>query len=87
MSVDTTLDGRQDRYGPYAGHALIAQALKDVMHGSRGWDRLSPSQREALDMIQHKVARVLNGDPNYGDNWHDIAGYARLVERELEAAP
>ena len=37
-------------------------------------------------MIQHKIARVLNGDPNYPDNWHDIAGYARLVERELGAA-
>ena len=31
-------------------------------------------------MILHKLARILNGDPNYVDSWHDIAGYAILVE-------
>jgi hypothetical protein len=34
-------------------------------------------------MIQHKIARILNGDPTYTDNWHDIAGYATLVEQHL----
>jgi hypothetical protein len=27
----------------------------------------------------------MNGDPNYADSWHDICGYARLVELDLEA--
>jgi hypothetical protein len=35
-------------------------------------------------MIMHKVARILNGDPNYADNWIDIAGYATLVADRLE---
>ena len=35
-------------------------------------------------MIASKIARIVNGDPDYADNWHDIAGYARLVEKELE---
>ena len=43
-----------------------------------------PDQREALEMIQHKVARILNGDPTYTDNWIDIAGYATLVANRLE---
>ena len=34
-------------------------------------------------MITNKMARIVNGDPNYIDNWHDIAGYATLVEQEL----
>ena len=34
-------------------------------------------------MILHKIGRILNGDPNYADSWHDIAGYAKLVEDEL----
>ena len=39
--------------------------------------------REAVDMILHKLARVLNGDPNYADNWHDIQCYAKLVEQRI----
>lgn len=46
---------------------------------------LTSSQQEALDMIFHKIGRILNGDPNYADSWHDIAGYATLVEQELLA--
>ena len=36
-------------------------------------------QREGLEMIAHKISRILNGDPNYDDSWVDIAGYAQLV--------
>ena len=35
-------------------------------------------------MILHKVARILNGDPDYVDSWADIAGYAQLVVNILE---
>jgi hypothetical protein len=34
-------------------------------------------------MICHKIARILNGDPNYADSWVDIAGYAQLVADRL----
>jgi hypothetical protein len=44
-----------------------------------GWDRLSAHQREALDMIMHKVSRILNGNPNHKDSWVDIEGYAHIV--------
>jgi hypothetical protein len=40
---------------------------------------LLPHQRESLDMIQHKISRILNGDPNIVDSWADIAGYAHIV--------
>ena len=48
-----------------------------------GWNNLTSSQKEALDMIQHKIGRILNGDPTYDDSWKDIAGYATLIVNEL----
>jgi hypothetical protein len=83
MTVEQTLDDREKQYGSFGGHADICQSLKRVMVGYAGWERLTPSQAESLEMIAHKIARILNGDPDYPDNWHDIAGYAVLVEREL----
>lgn len=79
------LTERGDRYGTFQGHAEIAQQLKGLIHSfeaKRGCD-LDPDQREALEMIAHKIARILNGDPNYADSWIDIAGYAQLVADRL----
>lgn len=81
--VQALIVERGSRYGKFADGAEIMQKLKDVMHKTEGWSRLTNSQREALDMIQHKIGRALNGDPTYDDNWKDIAGYATLVAEEL----
>ncbi len=83
-NVNEMLAGRESRYGSFQGHARISQDLKAAMHERSGWDGLQADQREALEMIQHKIARILNGDPNYADNWVDIAGYATLVANRLE---
>lgn len=82
-NVNDMLAGRESRYGSFQGHAKIAQDLKAVMHDRLGWDSLAPDQKEALEMVQHKIARILNGDPNYIDNWVDIAGYSQLVVNRL----
>lgn len=81
--IDNTVTQRGERYGLFADGAVIMQDLKTVMCATLGWERLTPSQREALEMIQHKIGRVLNGDPTYDDNWRDIAGYATLILNEL----
>lgn len=83
-SLDDTLIERGSRYGPFEGHADITQRLKYEMRCTVGWQRLNSSQREALEMVMHKVGRILNGDPNYADSWVDIAGYAQLVVKQLE---
>ena len=75
---------RVSRCGSFQGHAKIAQGLKAVMHERSGWDDLADDQKEALEMIQHKIARILNGDLNYLDNWVDLVGYAQLVVNRLE---
>lgn len=83
FGVNQLITERGSRYGKFADGAEIMRDLKHVMHEVDGWNNLTPSQKEALDMIQHKVGRILNGDPTYDDNWKDIAGYATLVAEEL----
>lgn len=46
--------------------------------------RRAADRGQSLEMIQHKVARILNGDPDYPDSWIDIAGYAQLVADRLQ---
>lgn len=83
MSVEKTLAERGERYGEFAIHAEIAQNLQDAMREAKGWDRLTPIGKQALTVIADKIARILSGDPCYADNWHDIQGYAKLVEDRL----
>jgi hypothetical protein len=87
MKLEETLKDRGGKYGPFTGHAEVTQDLKDVIrrhllvYGSKA---LAPDQQEALDMICHKIGRIVNGDPNYADSWIDIAGYAKLVADRLD---
>ena len=82
--VNKTLDERGERYGKFTNHAELSQKLKQEMKKKATWWDLSPSQQESLEMIANKIARILNGDPNYADNWHDIAGYATLIDLQLQ---
>ena len=82
--LNEILNERGERYGRFADHASIAQRLKGTMVTQPKWLHLAADQREALEMIQHKVARILNGDPDYQDSWIDIAGYAQLVADRLQ---
>lgn len=84
-SICEILKERGERYGNFDTHARISQDLKLVMSTTSGWERLGSDQKEALEMIVHKIARILNGDPDYADSWHDIAGYAELVSKRLSA--
>jgi hypothetical protein len=95
-TVTETLDERGARYGDFTDHARIAQQLQDVMRqhtvknhngeSQKNWHYLSAVQKQALTVLADKIARILNGDPNYTDNWHDIQGYAKLVEDRLPKA-
>lgn len=83
--IQTVLSERGLRYGNFMRQAQITADFKGIMRAYVAWeDVLAPDQREALEMIAVKLARILNGDPNYADNWRDIEGYARLVANRLE---
>lgn len=83
VGIAATLAERGSRYGDFTHHAEVAQRLQDVMREYPGWDQCNSVQRQALTVIADKIARILSGDPNYADNWHDIQGYAKLVEERL----
>lgn len=84
--VDAVLAERGARYGKFRDHAALSQKLKAalMMHDPDKYDSMAPDQREALEMICHKMARIMNGDPNHAGNFIDIAGYATLVANRLE---
>jgi len=82
-NIEDTLLERGNRYGSFKEHARITQNIKKAMSDSPNWEELSDDKREALDMVAHKLGRILNGDPEYADSWHDIVGYTKLVEDTL----
>lgn len=84
--VGKILDARGSRYGKFYDRAALTQGLKNVMmaHLQKHKRELVVDQQEALEMIFHKIGRIVNGDPDYVDSWIDIAGYATLVADRLE---
>ena len=86
QTIDEVLSERGARYGTFKGHAEISQHLKMTVkrYLEKREQHLADDQREALEMICHKLARIINGDPNYHDSWTDVAGYAQLVADRLQ---
>jgi hypothetical protein len=84
--TETILQERGERYGSFVNNAATSQALKRLMaeHLSKVGTQLADDQWEAMEVIAAKIARIINGDPDYHDNWADIAGYAKLVADRLE---
>ena len=82
--INEILKERGERYGKFSGHADIAQRFKRVMVAAPSWQHMSDSQREAMEMIVHKLARILNGDPAFIDSWADLCGYSQLIVKQLE---
>lgn len=83
--IDATLAERGDKYGKFKDTAAVIYKLKSVLrnHASEQHKSFAFDQAEALDMICHKLGRIVNGDPDYADSWIDIAGYAKLVADRL----
>lgn len=84
--ISKVLEARGNRYGVFTGHAEVAQALKAVVREQlyKRQKVLAPDQQEALDMVFHKIGRIINGDADYDDSWVDMAGYSKLVADRLQ---
>jgi hypothetical protein len=85
-TVDTVLNNRGKTYGKFIEGAEIMQMTKRLVRNyiaQRGTE-LAFDQLEAIDMILHKLGRIINGNPDHTDNWVDIAGYATLVADRLK---
>lgn len=80
-AIDNTLAERNTTYGDFTFDAQLADNLIRVMEAHASWhSTLNGVQRHALRGIALKMARIINGDPNYRDSWYDIQGYAKLAE-------
>jgi hypothetical protein len=75
---------REKTHGQYAHTAYIAQSLKDILRAYSGWQNLDNQQKESLELITTKIARIVSGNPNEIDHWRDIAGYAVLILESLK---
>lgn len=91
VSILNLLEIRGRTHGDFSDHARITQSLKDVLReeltfrNERGQKRLTTTQLESLDMIVHKIGRIIAGNSHHRDHWDDIAGYATLVAERCEA--
>ena len=84
--VDRTLDERAKQYGKFKDGAELMQGIKRLLadHAAKHGKTFADDQWEALEMIVHKIARIVNGNPDKVDSWVDIAGYATLVADRLQ---
>jgi Domain of unknown function (DUF6378) len=78
------LAARAKQHGDFSVHAEITQRLKAIAQSDiGGYSSMSFPQREAVDMILHKIGRILAGNPNHHDHWDDIAGYAKITRDRI----
>jgi len=86
FSVNSILDVRANNYGKFKDGAELMQSLKRSMaaHAAKHDKTFADDQWEALEMIIHKMGRIVNGNPDVTDHWVDIAGYATLIADRLE---
>lgn len=80
--LNKVLEERGNDYGDFELMAKASGELRQVM-ASSGCE-YSAAQQEAINMICHKLARLIFGNPNKQDTWLDIAGYATLIVNILE---
>lgn len=81
--IEKVIKERGARYGSFWDHAEITYALKNIIYAKKPREAFPVDQRESLDMICHKLGRIVCGDHNYADSWVDIAGYSKLISDRL----
>lgn len=82
--TETLLNEREKTHGDFRENALRAQMFKSLFRAAPNWMNMRPIQKEALDNIATKLARLLCGNHNDPEHVRDISGYCQLVLRSLE---
>lgn len=82
MTTIMDIPNRDQQHGGIQAVGELSQTIKHaIRQQGRNYHLLTPAEREALDMIAHKIARLLSGDSSDPDHWRDIAGYAHTIVR------
>ena len=69
--INEVLDERGKRYGSYVEHAAVSQGIKELLYNALKYnknvdlDTLDDDIKETLEMIAHKLGRIVNGDPYF----------------------
>jgi len=86
VGADETINERAVDYGKFKDGAALMQGMKRLVadHAAIHDKTFADDQWEALEMILHKIGRIVNGNPDKVDSWVDIAGYATLVADRLQ---
>jgi hypothetical protein len=84
-TMTPNIPNRDEQHGGMEAVGSLSQSLKIPIHHGTNWYLLTPGEQEALDMIAHKIARILSGsDPHDPEHWEDVAGYAHAAMRARE---
>jgi riboflavin biosynthesis pyrimidine reductase len=88
VNIQNILAERGRTHGSFDNQARMAQLLKRTLRDTyvTGGVKIPRTfvQEDALDMICHKLARIVCGNANVKDHWVDIAGYATLIANTLK---
>lgn len=85
MSIENTIENRKSSHGDWDEGARVSQQLKSIIK-KRLSESFPDNVFEGIDRICMKLSRIAVGDPLDVDHWHDIAGYATMVEKSLSAS-
>lgn len=73
----SVLQERSATHGDFEHYAAVAQSLKAALAGGERWAHMPSAQREALEAVMGKLARIVTGDPDFLDHYRDIVGYTQ----------
>ena len=82
--VNIAVNIRDSSYGGFEGISDTCQKFKDIARDCPSWKNLEASEREGLDMIFHKITRILYSPGKIRDSWVDIGGYAKATLKALD---
>lgn len=82
-NTEELLQSRGEDYGDFRNLSRVAQAIKNALRQGDTWQDMPFSQREAVDLIATKLARLVCGNPELVDTWDDIVGYATLGAQSI----
>ena len=79
-AIEETLKTRGNVHGDFVSSAQFKDAVNTIVRLTPNYDCMDCACHQALFMIIEKMGRILYGDPHFADHWHDISGYAKLID-------
>ncbi len=84
-TIDQTLKKRGSIYGDYGEVVAIRTGIMELLmkhYEEVNGEPMPEAWKTMFGDIVLKLVRA-SGKPTYPDSWHDLAGYATLIERKI----